>query len=140
VSLGPISGLALLFTSGLVPIRPIAGKSELGLGKPPSATGIDIVYAGVLYGLTPVVISATLGSICPPLPIPAAIPPRIAASAKPSLRLAGGTDRGVLSLLAAIVRAEPLPVPPRTLLDVLCAVAGLLNRELDDPEPPIVLE
>jgi hypothetical protein len=57
-----------------------------------------------------VVISATLGSN-PPRPIPIDIPPPIAANAIPSLGLAGGTDLGVLSLLAAMVLAEPPPLP-----------------------------
>jgi hypothetical protein len=68
------------------------------------------------------------------------MPPPIAANANPSLGLVGGTDRGVLSLLAAIVLDEPPPLPPRTLLEALCEVAGRLYRELVDPEPLMVLE
>jgi hypothetical protein len=128
VSLGPISGLALLLISGRgpTPIEPIAGKSGPGL-EYPLPMGIDIVYAGVLYGLTPVVISATLGSICPPcppLPIPIAVPPPIAANANPSLGLGGGTDLGVLSLLAAIVLPALIPLPLELLCE--CDVVGLL--------------
>jgi hypothetical protein len=90
---------------------------------------MDIVYAGVLYGLTPVVISATLGSICPALPIPIGIPPPIAAKANPSLGLAVGTDLGVLSLLAAIVlpALTLLPLPLELLWE--CDVDGRLYRE-----------
>lgn len=127
VSRGPMSGLPLRFPSGrFPPIIPIEGSIGPGLGYPPDM-GIDIAYAGVLYGLTPVVISATLGSICPPRPIPIAMPPPpIAANARPSLGLAGGTDLGVLSLLAAIVRADP---PPGAFeLELPCAVGGLLYR------------
>ncbi len=132
VSRGPISGLALRFPSGrFPPIIPIEGNIGPGLEYPPPI-GIDIAYAGVLYGLTPVVISATLGNIWPPLPIPIP-PPPIAANANPSLGLVGGTDRGVLSLLAAIVRVEP---PPLCLpLEVPCAVGGLLYRPGGSPGP-----
>lgn len=58
------------------------------------------------------VISATLGNINPPLawppPLPIAIGPDIAASIIPS-EGEGGTDRGTLSLLAAM-DLELLPV------------------------------
>lgn len=113
---GPMSGLALLLPSpglGPMPIFPIAGNSGPGLWYPPPI-GMDIAYAGVLYGLTPVVISATLGNICIPLPICCIpIPPPIAARAIPSLGLVGGTDLGVLSLRAAIALADPplFPLP-----------------------------
>jgi len=94
----------------------------------------------VLYGLTPVVISATLGNICVPLPIPIGRLPPMPANAYPSLGLVGGTDLGVLSLLAAMVLAELPPLPPLALLDMLCEVVGLLYRELVDPVPLTTLE
>lgn len=88
------------------------------------------------------VISATLGNIWVPrpIPIPIAIPPPIAANARPSLGLVGGTDLGVLSLLAAIVLLEPPLLPPRELPEALCEVEGLVYLELVDPEPLRALE
>lgn len=134
VSRGPISGLPLRFPSGRFPPSiPIEGSIGPGLGYPP-AMDIDMAYAGVLYGLTPVVISATLGNIWPPRPIPIPMPPPpIAANARPSLGLAGGTDRGVLSLRAAIVRAG---APPTVFeLELPCTVGGLLYRPGPGPGP-----
>jgi hypothetical protein len=95
----------------------------------------------VLYGLTPVVISVRLGRNCPPLPppipipIPMPTPLPIAARARPSEGLVGGTDLGVLSLRAAIVRV----LPPR-IGGLPCAVFGLLYRAPIDPGPGIVLD
>jgi hypothetical protein len=54
----------------------------------------------------------------------------MAANAMPSLGLAGGTDLGVLSRLAAIVLAEPPPLP-FAVVEALCDVVGLLKRELE---------
>lgn len=80
-----------------------------------------------MYGLTPVVISATLGSIC--VPLAASIPPPIAAKARPSLGLGGGTDLGVLSLLAMVDRVWITPLPW-----MLCGGAALVYGELLKPE------
>lgn len=92
------------------------------------------------YGLTPVVISATLGSTIPPLPIPADIPSPIGANCRLSSGLRGGTNRGVLSRPAVIERAEPLPLPREMLVDALCELAGRLYRELVEPAALMVLE
>ena len=105
-------------------------------------SGVDMVYAGVLYGLTPVVISATLGSICPPcppLPIPIGIPPPIPVNENLSFGLVGGKDLGVLSLLAAMDLPALLPLPLELLCE--CDVVGLLQREpVPDPVPLMMLE
>jgi hypothetical protein len=72
------SGLHLLFGSGAVPGRflgggkPIEGSVGPGLLWP--AIELETEYAGIEYGLIPVVISATLGSIGGP-PGPICIPP-----------------------------------------------------------------
>ena len=112
VSLEAMSGLPRRFTSGRTLYIPSEGSIGPGLEYPPPPMDMDIEYAGVLLGLTPVVISATLGKKCPPLPIGIGICiplPPIPANARPSLGLAGGTDLGVLSLLAAIVREDDWP-------------------------------
>lgn len=124
-----MSGLASLFTSGLMggmPSVPIAGSSGPGAENPPVG-GIDMAYAGVLYGLTPVVISCTLGSIGPPLPGPMSMPPPMGAKCLTSSGLGGGARRGALSLLAARERVET-PAEPRELMlaEPLCELAGRL--------------
>jgi len=63
------------------------------------------------------------------------MPPPMAAKARPSVGLVGGTDLGVLSLRAAIVR---VPAPPLE-FGLPCAAPGLLYLEPADPEP-IVLD
>lgn len=58
------------------------------------------------------------------------LPPPMAAKARPSVGLVGGTDLGVLSLLAAIVRVAPTPLG----FGFPCAVPGLLYRDAPDAE------
>lgn len=102
-----MSGLASLFTSGFMegtPNVPMEGRRGPGAEYPPTG-GIDIAYAGVLYGLTPVVISATLGNIGAPLPGPMGMEP----NGLTSSGLGGGASLGALSLLAAIERVETPP-------------------------------
>lgn len=83
------------------------GKLEPGLerGCPP-AMDADTEYAGVLYGLIPVVISATLGSIGGPpvigIPIPCSIP--IPPYMYPSDGEVGSPALGMLCRRAAIER------------------------------------
>lgn len=101
----------------------------------------DVEYAGGLYGLTPVVISATLGrSGPPPLPIPITMPPPpSAAKAIPSPGLGGGTDLGVVSLPTEIVLDEEAKGVPRPLLDGGWAMGGPLNLGTEEDDA-IVLE
>jgi hypothetical protein len=107
-SLGPGSGLDLRFASGRVLYMPRDGNSGPGLAYP-LVIELDMEYAGVLYGDTPVVISATLGRKCVPRGVGSPVPK--AANASPSFGLVGGTDLGVLSLRAAIARPVPMLLP-----------------------------